>query len=94
MKASTVSTSYSVASTPGYFNGSEYGIALIREELRTNEHDELEWYFNDLYKLFLHHYATLGHEIDMAPEEEVKMTAILAELCKVKRLMHDSLKEV
>ncbi|HEY0980284.1 MAG TPA: hypothetical protein VGE18_02655 [Candidatus Paceibacterota bacterium] len=90
----TTSVSYSIPLTPGYFTGSEYGIALIREELRTNDHDELVWYFNDLYKLFLHHYAALGHEMEMAPEEEVKMTAMLAELCKVKRMMAGSIEKI
>lgn len=87
-------TAYSSQSIPGYFTGSEYGIALIREELRTNDHDELVWYFNDLYKLFLNYYATLGHEMDITEDEEVKMTAMLAELCKVKRLMRDSIAEL
>lgn len=86
-------TAYSSQSIPGYFTGSEYGIALIREELRTNDHDELVWYFNDLYKLFLNYYATLGHEMEITDDEEVKMTAMLAELCKVKRLMRDSVTE-
>lgn len=89
----TTPVSYSTPVTLGYFTGSEYGIALIREELRTNDHDELVWYFNDLYKLFLHHYAALGHEMELEPEEEVKMTAMLAELCKVKRMMEHSIEK-
>jgi len=88
MKATQSNKEYTIAATPGYFTGSEFGVALIRDEFRTNEHDELLWYFNDMYKLFLHHYAALAHEVDFSAEEEAKMTAMLAELCKVKRMLN------
>jgi len=91
MKSIQTTKQYAIAAIPGYFTGSEYGIALIRDELRTNEHDELVWYFNDLYKLFLHHYASLGHEVEFSVQEEAKMTAMLAELCKVKRMLNGSI---
>lgn len=90
MKATQSTKEYHIADTPGYFTGSEFGVALIRDEFRTNEHNELQWYFNDVYKLFLHHYASLGHEIEFSEEEESKMMAMLTELCNVKRLLSDS----
>ena len=94
MKSAQTTKQYNIPSTPGYFTGSEYGVALIRDEFRTNEHDELLWYFNDMYKLFLHHYAALGHEVEFSDGEEAKMTAMLAELCKVKRMLNGSIESL
>ena len=90
MKSIQTTEQYNIPTTPGYFTGSEYGVALIREEFRTNDHDELLWYFNDIYKLFLHHYAALGHEVEFSAGDEAKMTALLTELCKVKRILNGS----
>ncbi|MBY0328740.1 hypothetical protein K2Q02_01455 [Patescibacteria group bacterium] len=94
MKSVQTTKQYSASTVPGYFTGNEHGVVLIRDEFRTNEHDELLWYFNDIYKLFLHHYAALGHEIEFSEGEEEKMTALLAELCKVKRMLNASLESL
>lgn len=80
---------YTISAIPGYFTGSEYGLALIKDEVKDTQKDELVWYFNDMYKLFLYHYANLGHENECTEKDEARMLAMLSELCKVKRMLNE-----
>lgn len=90
MKSVQTTKQYDISGTPGYFTSNEHGVVLIRDEFRTDTHEELSWYFNDVYKLFLHHYAALGHDVEFSEVDEAKMTAMLAELCKIKRMLNSS----
>jgi hypothetical protein len=80
---------YRSISMPGYFTVEtlEYGL-LLHDAKSLKRHDELRWYYNDLYQVFLYTLSTLNHEMKPIDAKEAqRLSNMLAEIISVKNML-------
>lgn len=74
-----------------YFTSQRHGAALVLHDKQISPNADLEFYYNDLYKIFLHRLSSAEQQPSISVQEETRLTAMLAELFKVKRILNGSL---